>query len=381
VVSLSAFQPAYGPWGNLKVIDKADFRIPEFAQPGPALAEVFAQLRRGYAVPPFRPSRLYQYSADLRNDFGIDAVVHLYCRFGRPNHKVEIVDAGEKTLEEIAAIVASLFEVDPWTLSTMRVDLAADIAGVPVPWFQHNTVVNRKQFASQIKKAGEQELQFIGMGTASAQTIYAGKRPHLIRIYDKPAELRKQLRKKELDCNRFNRLMEGMDLSDEQKYYGSRYVPTFEEFCRTHGFQYREGEVVTRVERQIGGDRIPPELATMNGLRFAHELDEPFVGLRIVSAEPILNLNSVPDDVPVRDFLAALGLNALSAHFGSAQLAQSFVRRNANGNGKRILESLEGCLGPSRHPLTVEEINESFRRSTLAQTTQSVSAEQHSSRS
>ena len=350
------------------MIDKADFRISEFAQPGPALVEAFAQLKRGYAVPPFRPSRLYQYAADLRKDFEIDAIVHLYCRFGRPNHKIEVVDAGEKTLEEIAAIVARLFLVDPWTLSTMRVDLAADIAGVPVPWFQHHALVNRKQFASQIKKSDEQELQFVGMGTAIAQTIYAGKKPDFMRIYDKLAEWRRQLRKQEISRNRFNRRMEGMELSDEQKYYGHRIAPTFKEFCGAHGYQYQEGNVLTRIERQIGGNRVPPELATMNDLRFAHDLEDPFRGFRIVGTEPIANLNAVPEGVPIRDWLAAFGLNGLTQHFGSVQLAHSFVRRHSNGNGKRILETLEECLAPTRQPLTIEEIKESYRRSTLAQT-------------
>jgi hypothetical protein len=349
------------------VIDKADFRVPEFAPPGPDLAEVFAQLRT-HPVPPFRPSRLYKYSADLRKDFGIDAIVHLYCRFGRPNHKVEIVDVSKKTLDEVAGILAQLFSVDPWTLSTMRVDLTADIAGVPVPWFQHHALFNRKQFSSQIKKSAEQEVQFVGMGTAVAQTIYAGRKPDFMRIYDKLAEWRKQQRRWEIECNRFNRQMEDMEMSEEQRYYGRRFAPTFKEFCRDEGYPYQEGDVLTRIERQIGGDRIPPELATLNHLRFAHEFENPFKGFRLIGTDPVLNATNLPDGIPVRDWLAALGVNWLSGYFGSLQLAHSFVRRNSNGNGKRILESLEGCLPPSRQALTIEEVKASFRRSTLAQT-------------
>jgi hypothetical protein len=359
------------------VIDKVDLRVSEFAQPGAVLAEVFAQLKKGHVLPPFRPSRLYQYSADLRKDFGVDAIVHLYCRFGRPNHKVEILDAGEKTLEEMAAIVALLFSVDPWTLSTMRVDLAADVESVPVPWFQHHAVFSRKQFSSQIKKSDEEEVQFVGMGTAVAQTIYAGRNADFMRIYDKYAELRKQHRKREMECNRFNRRMEGMELSDEQKYYGRRIAPTFTEFCRVHGFQYQDGNILTRVERQIRSNRIPPELATMSDLRYAYQLEDPFKGFKLVGTDPILNVNSVPDGVPVRDWLAALGLSWLGGHLGSTQLAHSFVRKNSNGNGKRILESLEECLAPVRQPLTIEEINQSFRRSTCAQTSSFRDADIH----
>ncbi len=173
-------------------------------------------------------------------------------------------------------------------------NLAADIPGVPVPWFQHHALFSRKQFVSQIKKADEQDVQFVGMGTAVAQTIYAGRKPDFMRIYVKVAEWRKQQRKLEIECNRFNRRMEGMELSDEQKFYGRRVSPTFKGFCEAHGYQYQEGKVLTRIERQIGGNRIPPQLATMNDLRSAHELGHPFKGFRIVGIEPILNINSVP---------------------------------------------------------------------------------------
>jgi hypothetical protein len=79
------------------VLDKVDVRIPEFALPGPATADAFAQLK-GHPVPPFRPSRFYKYVCDCREVFDVDAVIHLELRFGRPTHKVEIIDAGEKSV-------------------------------------------------------------------------------------------------------------------------------------------------------------------------------------------------------------------------------------------------------------------------------------------
>jgi len=161
------------------VIDKLDVRIPEFTLPGPALADPIKQLKR-CIVPPFRPSRYYQYVCDLREPFDIDAVVHLNFRFGRETHKVEIIDAGEKTLDEMAGIINRLFEIDPWTLKVMRTDLTADVAGVPVPWFKDHAYVNRKQFSSRIEKSFESELQFVAMGSGVAQTIYAGKKAELV---------------------------------------------------------------------------------------------------------------------------------------------------------------------------------------------------------
>jgi hypothetical protein len=267
----------------------------------------------------------------------------------------------------MASIISQLFQVDPWTLGLMRVDLAADVENVPVPWFRNHAYVNRKQFSSRIEKSDELEVQFVGMGNAVAQTLYAGKRPNLIRIYNKLAEWFNQLKKQERDYRRFNAGMAGMEMSPEQLHYGARIPPTIEEFCMAEGYEYREGNILTRIERQIGGSRFPPELTTFNDLRFAHEL-APFKELRLVGREPIRQLESPPDGVPIRNWLAALGLESLQQQLGSAQLAHSIVRKHGKGNGARVLQSIAECLPTRREPLTMEEVQESFRKSTLLQT-------------
>ena len=351
------------------MIDKLDLRIPEFALPGPILAGPLEDLKR-HPVPLFRSSKYYQYVCDLRDQFGIDAVVHLYLRHGRPNHKVEIIDAGEKTLPEIAGIITQLFDADPWPLKVMRTDLAADLEGVSVPWFKDHAYVNRKQFSSRIEKSFENELQFVGMGSAVAQTLYAGKRPCLIRIYNKLAEWQMQLRKVEIQNRRFNNRMVGLEMSEEQRYYGRLIAPTFAEYCAARGYQLHDGSVLTRIERQIGGNRIPPELATLGDLRYAHEF-RAFSGVQIVGSEPVQNFDSPPAKVPVRNWLASIGYETLKEQLGSEQLARSVVLKHGSGNGKRILDSLAEAAPTKRQPLTMEEIQESFRRSTLLQTSHS----------
>jgi hypothetical protein len=128
-------------------------------------------------------------------------------------------------------------------------------------------------------------------GTATAQTLYAGKRPCLMRIYDKLADWRKELRKIESEYRRFNARMEGM--TDEQRHYGQLVAPTFEQYCKARGYEYRPGSILTRIERQIGGNRISPEVRTVGDLRYAHELYS-FAGLRIMPVEtsksPLLHL-------------------------------------------------------------------------------------------
>lgn len=348
------------------MIDKLDVRIPEFAPYGPVLIGPLEELKR-HPVPLFRPSKYYQYVCDLRERFDIDAVVHLFLRHGRPNHKIEIIDAGEKTLEEMARIITQLFDVDPWSLKIMRTDLAVDLEGVSVSWFQDHAYVNRKQFSSRIEKSFEKELQFVGMGSAVSQTLYAGKRPCLIRIYNKLAEWHVQLRKLEIQYKRFNESMAGLEMSEEQEYYGRLVAPTFAEYCSERGYQLHDGSVLTRIERQIGGNRVPPEFATLGDLRYAHDLD-PFNGVQIMCTAPVLNIDSPPPDVPIRDWLASIGFEALKERVGSFQMARSIVLKYGNGNGKRILESLAESTPTKRQPLTMEEIRESFRRSTLLQT-------------
>lgn len=351
------------------MIDKLDVRIPEFARPGSILAGPLEELKK-HPVPLFRSSKYYQYVCDLREPFGLDAVVHLYLRLGRPNHKVEMIDAGEKTVQEMAQIMTQLFEVDPWSLEVMRTDLAADIEGVSVPWFKEHAYVNRKQFSSRIEKSFEMELQFVGMGSAEAQTLYAGKRPCLIRFYNKLAEWRVQWHKDVIKCKRFNERMEGLEMSEEQRYYGRRIPPTFKEYCAARSYQLHDGSVLTRIERQIGGNRVPLEYATLGSLRYAHE-HQPFSGVQITCTEPIQSFDSPPVGVPIRDWFAAIGFEMVKERLGSAQLAHSLVLKHGNGNGKRILESLAESAPTKRQPLSMEEIQESFVRSTLLQTSNS----------
>ena len=108
-------------------------------------------------------------------------------------------------------------------------------------------------------------------------------------------------------------------------------------------------------------------MQTLGDLRHAHEFD-PFDQLRIGASGPIMNVNSLPPGVAMRNWLAAIGLSTLQQQFGSVQLARSFVLKHANGNGRRILDAIGECASHNRQPFTLEEIQESYRRSTLLQT-------------
>jgi hypothetical protein len=346
------------------VIDKVDVYIPEGTPPGAFLTPVFAELRHS-PHPAFRASRFYKYLADLRKQFEIDAVVHLFYRHGKEGHKIEIIDAGKKTIWEMAEIISQLFEVDPCDLRLMRVDLAADVEGVPVPWFREHALINRKQFSSRFEKSIDSEVEFVAMGTARAQTLYAGKRPNLIRIYNKLAEWFCQYKKIDRNARRFNAGLAALELTPERKQYAEIHPQSFATFCKQEGYAFQEGSILTRVEQQIGGDRFPSELCTFGDLRHAHEIT-PFTGLRLVGLEPILALAPAPG-VSMRNHLAALGYRELQKELGGAQNARAFVYAHSNGNGKRMIESLEESHPASRAPLTVDEVCESYRKSTSLQ--------------
>jgi len=353
-------------------IDKTDLRVPAQTPFSEELRPIVAKLQYGPALG-FSPSRFYRLTGDLRKKElykehikPIEAVLHLDFRYGKGGHKLEIVDAGKKTLAQQKEIVRRVFDVDPDSLELMRVDLAADVCGVSVPWFREHSRFQFKHFASDIDKAGENEMEFIGMGNADAQSIYAGRRPNCVRIYNKVAELYRQWLKLKRACDRYNRGLLKMDMSEQERADAIRVAPTFDEFCLYEGFAALTGTTVTRVERQIGGDRFPAELRTFADLQHAHEFN-PFAALQIIPNSEVMDYMSPPKGMPVRDWLALIGLQTMKQQLGGIQQAHAFVLKNGNGNGRRILESLLSQMPQTRSAVTTEEIIANYRKSTEQQ--------------
>ncbi|MBS1800475.1 MAG: hypothetical protein JSS95_11695 [Acidobacteria bacterium] len=345
------------------MIDKTDVRIAWGTPFSTEMEEIGKQLRRGQ-VAPFHPSRFYSFVGSLRETHNIDAILHLNYRGknGRASSKLEIIDAGKKTILEMAQIIRRVFDIDPFQCELMRLDLASDISGVPVHVFRDLARFKYKRFSSRIEKSFETEMEFTAMGTADAQTFYAGRRPNFVRIYNKIKELYKQWLKLKQSCERFNKQMQRLEMSEEQRYYGSRYYPTFEEFLKNEGIEHGQGLTLTRIERQISGSRFPKELRLFGDLRRAH-LFNPYASMTIMPSTKIRSFESPPKGVSIRDWLAAYGLNALWNACGDAQQAFSFVQKHGNGNGKRVLDSLLKILPSERPPITAAEILDSYVRS------------------
>jgi hypothetical protein len=156
------------------------------------------------------------------------------------NHKLELVDTGEMSFTMMQKEILRVFDIEPTRLDLMRLDLAEDVPGGPVDWFLRAARFKWKQWIGEFGTT-----EYAKMGRRKVQTLYFGKRPNFFRIYDKISELRHQY-----------------DLFVKRSS-DAAVIPTFEE-----KFKYPEnGYILTRVERQMGGCRIPPQVATIGKLR------------------------------------------------------------------------------------------------------------------
>jgi hypothetical protein len=111
------------------MIDKLDLRVPYSSVLCPAVDRYIRWAPAESYSSRVRPSMHYAGKADLR-PIGLDAVLHLECRHGQKNSKLEVLDVGKKPYSEIVNIIESVAEVNPDELGIMRVDLTADVAGI-----------------------------------------------------------------------------------------------------------------------------------------------------------------------------------------------------------------------------------------------------------
>jgi hypothetical protein len=134
-----------------------------------------------------RKSKFYNKVADLR-PMGIEAMLH-FDQKKYHTSKIELLETGKKGIAEITDTMERIVDVDPGGLRLGRIDLAVDVKDVSVLWFFEHAFINFKQFHSahgHTAQGGENE--YAAMGKNSYQTLYYGKRPSCVRVYDKVAE-------------------------------------------------------------------------------------------------------------------------------------------------------------------------------------------------
>lgn len=250
--------------GRFWVIDKADLRVARNVPFTRGFHEVYEASQRGERSPWSR-SQYFASTADLRA-FGYDARLHMYSTLTpEPIHKLEIYDAGDKSLAEMRQLCSSIFDTDPDCLGLMRVDLCADIHGVEVGWFKRHTIIQSKQTNRELGGV----LPYMTIRKGRAETLYAGAKPNQYRFYNKSAE----------------RMVRWRWYARQLARRAPDLVPTPYDVLYGHS----QNAIITRVERQIAArDLQRLDLTTFASLKSVPALSpfEKVVFYEASSREP-----------------------------------------------------------------------------------------------
>jgi hypothetical protein len=248
-----------------------------------------------------------------------------------------MLDTGKKPYSTLVAQVDAIIDGPSDDLGIMRLDLCADIPGVPVSWFHPRVRIRYKRMSHQIGPLTHEIISKAGM-----ETISAGRRPNIVRIYDKVAESKMQFQKM------VKRSSKEADPLDFEKEFG---------FC--------EDSTRTRVERQFGGGRIPEMLLTFGKLPHAPDFN-PFDILEI-TGNTGTRLPTVDECDGVTEYLAGMQLNRMILEQG-AQSVKRWLNKQSKGNSARTLKRYHRFLPVSNdESITVQRLFDIYRCSVIDQ--------------
>jgi hypothetical protein len=268
-----------------------DLRIPGQVPFTPEFAQVYSSVSSDEKR--WRKSNHYVRVANFE-DCGYEMLLHMSCTVTKePIHKLEVLRAGDKTLSDMRELAGRVFATDPDPLGLMRVDLTADLEGVPVDFFKRHTKVRCKQTRREFGTV--EGYQTVAKGTA--ETLYSGVKPNQIRIYDKTGERRMQyeryLARFQSERDRAGGAGDRAELrkvidsirncAEEHTLKLERIRLAIAEWGGTEPSSFEElyghgpDEVITRVERQVGArDLDKLGLISLRALRLSAELLNPF---------------------------------------------------------------------------------------------------------
>lgn len=322
------------------MIDKLELRLPSLTQFQPAVREFTLESRHFKKSSRTLGSGRYEWVTDIR-PVGIDALLHFGLKRdeGDPHedeHKLELFDTGKKPHSALTSQVEDTIEGPIDDLDVMRIDLCADMGGVPVVWSLDKLRVKFKRIAHEIGL-----LKYQRIGKAGIQTISAGRRPNIVGVYDKVAEYKEQLRRMLRKRSR-----DGDNLTLEQE------------------FGVSESAVITRIERQFGGQRIPRGIDSFGKLPHLPDFN-PFTNVEIRNGSGA-NVPTIPD-CGLDAWLTGTRLRQLQGKMGIQQFRR-WLNANSTGNTARWLKRYSDFLQPDGENLvTAETIFETYRQSVKKQ--------------
>lgn len=321
-------------------MDKLELRLPRMSQFRPEVREFMLESRHFENSTRTRPSARYSWVTDLR-PIGRDALLHFSLKRDERDphageHKLELLDTGLKGYSKITGQIESTIEGPIADLETMRIDLCADMIGTPMEWFLPRLRVKFKRVAHEIGTLKAQRI-----GKAGIQTLSAGKRPNMFRAYDKVAECKDQLRKLQR-----KRSKDADDLTLKSE------------------FGISETAVITRLEQQFGGNRIPKPVATFGDLPRLPEFN-PFTRIEISNGTAA----RVPtiEERGLDTWLKGTQLRQLLDEMGLHQFRR-WLNAHTNGNSARVRKQYAEFLQPENDDrVTTKTVFETYRDSVKRQ--------------
>jgi hypothetical protein len=233
--------------------------------------------------------------ADLRPR-GLDALLHVGLKLGgkkfHGGSKLELLEVGKKGMTAIDGTVEAIADCNPAGCRLGRIDLAADVPDVSLSWFREHAFVQYKQFVCAHAKI--QEFEFCELGKKIYQTLYFGKRPAVIRVYDKVAERiahfelwkRRQTRaarKEGFDPPNFPTVGEwlSVELPQTKHHFETKQIDLLPGTSSAEQ-TILSFPVITRVENQLGGG-VPDPMRTLAEMRRNVRDFNPFTRMKLVA--------------------------------------------------------------------------------------------------
>lgn len=304
-------------------VDKLDLRIPRNAHFTPEFQRLYRELR-ALDKGPFHAANHYEFVGDLC-EYGFSQRLNLYCRRDKVgNHKIELIGVGKMTRTQIFDEVSRVFDFYPRQATVMRVDFAVDIPDIPIQWFREAVRVKHKRFAAALTSKNF----YSEMGNGGIQTLNFGKRPGLIRIYDKTAENRQS----------YSTFIKSLEKDVEPPSFDSIY-----------GLGSGD-RILTRVERQIG-TRIPKQIATLADIIDTGGEFMPFAPIKILDHPA--QLPEVPD-LPFETYCTLRFLRELAQRDG-LQAVRTLISRRSNGNPAWAWKKYGPHLPSATHEMGITE--------------------------
>ncbi len=351
---------------------------------------------------PFSPDKHYRGRVDMRKVDGTDRMFHVEARAGNHWDKIELLHTGDKSWDDMATLLSMSVNGDFEKLPVRRADCAVD-SKLSVEWYAKSIRCQWKRWRSEV---GEIELlddkskpmQFMDIGRRRLETMYLGRKPNPLRVYDKTAETMHRFKQAErahyraameLDeacrvrCEYYSELGYHGKITDLDKYLPwpirkharelvKRLFP-FREFHEWDGNSQHlwDFTICTRIERQMSGD-VPVLISTVKGLRDNAMTFNPFERVLFAAPDTRIDWDVMPDLTPLQQ-LAGEMIEYKFRHEGMTY-DQLYRRLNVSRTGKRTgrgeklaqkfweyIERAQSAGGETG--ITAEELYEQYRSS------------------